>query len=443
MRYTPWLTTSIVCALAVAGMWALPIAVAQDADLGELRDKIDKRENRIEEIEKEIEKYKDQVQQTSQQKNTLQNRIESLRANQRKLQAEIESAQEKIESKNYTLQKLSSEIQAAEEQLSEHTQAAQEALQNLNQAQAQSTFEALLRYESMSGLWDHMETLESFQSELQTRLAKLRKLKSQLVKKREETRETKEELLGLKDQLSDKNEVLDYNKQQKRRVLERTENQEERYRSILERKRERRKEFLKELRNLESQLQIAIDKSKYPPPGTDVLDGPLPDTAQESCWNGDSSSHDNCVTQYFGNTSFSKRTNAYSGNGHNGVDFRASNGTKVEAAAAGTVRATGNTDSVNGCYSYGKWVLVEHDNGLSTMYAHLSLVKVQEGQKVTNNTLLGYTGNTGYSTGPHLHFTVYATEGVRVHKYEDSNNCQDAVIPIADLDAYLDPFNYM
>jgi murein DD-endopeptidase MepM/ murein hydrolase activator NlpD len=77
------------------------------------------------------------------------------------------------------------------------------------------------------------------------------------------------------------------------------------------------------------------------------------------------------------------------------------------------------------------------------MYAHLSLIKVNEGQRVSSGDTIGYTGKTGYSTGPHLHFTVYASEGVRVHKYTKSRNCKDAVIPIADLDAYLDPFQYL
>lgn len=149
------------------------------------------------------------------------------------------------------------------------------------------------------------------------------------------------------------------------------------------------------------------------------------------------------MTQYFGNTSFSQRTNAYNGNGHNGVDFRANTGDQVYASANGTVTDTGNTDAVPGCYSYGKWVLIEHDNGLSTMYAHLSLIKAQEGDTVSRGEVIGYTGNTGYSTGPHLHFTVYATEGVQVVQYDDSINCQSAVIPIADLDAYLDPLNYL
>ena len=80
---------------------------------------------------------------------------------------------------------------------------------------------------------------------------------------------------------------------------------------------------------------------------------------------------------------------------------------------------TGNTDEPRGCYSYGKWILIKHENGLSTLYAHLSLIKVNAGETVNTGDIIGYSGNTGYSTGPHLHLTVYATQGVKIVRLGD------------------------
>jgi len=121
----------------------------------------------------------------------------------------------------------------------------------------------------------------------------------------------------------------------------------------------------------------------------------------------------------------------------------------------GTVWSAFDTDAVGNrgsdgvyraCVSYGKYVLVKHDNGLSTLVAHNSLIKVKNGQRVKRGDIIAYSGNSGYSTGPHLHFSTYATQGVQVKRLGDISNsfyCADSVIPIIALNAYLDPYDYL
>ena len=150
------------------------------------------------------------------------------------------------------------------------------------------------------------------------------------------------------------------------------------------------------------------------------------------------------ITQYFGNTSFATANpQVYNGRGHTGIDFRASIGTPVRSSLSGVVQGTGNTDAIRGCYSYGKWIMIKHPNGLSTLYAHLSLQNVIIGQEVKTGQVIGYSGNTGYSTGPHLHFGVYATQGVKIQTFSTSVNCRGAVIPVADYKAYLNPLSFL
>lgn len=104
----------------------------------------------------------------------------------------------------------------------------------------------------------------------------------------------------------------------------------------------------------------------------------------------------------------------------------------------------------NLCSSYGKWILVRHANGLSTLYAHLSNIGVSKGEAVTTGEFLGSSGNTGYSTGPHLHFTAYVADEVRIvslgevaREKRGSTNCPAAYIPVAPTEAYLNPLNYL
>ena len=83
---------------------------------------------------------------------------------------------------------------------------------------------------------------------------------------------------------------------------------------------------------------------------------------------------------------------------HAGIDFKADMSTNVFATAGGVVRRAGLEGG------YGQMVEILHDNGVSTRYAHLSAVKVAVGQRVDRGDLVGKLGNTGRSTGPHLHY---------------------------------------
>ncbi len=92
---------------------------------------------------------------------------------------------------------------------------------------------------------------------------------------------------------------------------------------------------------------------------------------------------------------------------HNGVDIRAKIGTWVGAAAAGTVTEAGFGNG------YGYYIRIQHDNGYSTLYGHLSKIHVKQGQRVKAGQLIAKSGNTGRTTGPHLHFSIFRNGAVK------------------------------
>jgi murein DD-endopeptidase MepM/ murein hydrolase activator NlpD len=89
--------------------------------------------------------------------------------------------------------------------------------------------------------------------------------------------------------------------------------------------------------------------------------------------------------------------------GYNGVDLAASIGSRIQAAASGEVIVS-KSSGWNG--GYGNYVVVKHGNGTQTLYAHMSSNAVAVGAKVGAGDTVGYVGNTGRSTGAHLHFEV-------------------------------------
>ena len=88
---------------------------------------------------------------------------------------------------------------------------------------------------------------------------------------------------------------------------------------------------------------------------------------------------------------------------HNGLDMALDLYVPIVAAADGLVTFVGGDSA----FGLGWYVEIEHDGGWSTIYAHLVEFNVQQGQYVTQGDIIGYNGNTGYSTGPHLHFEVH------------------------------------
>jgi murein DD-endopeptidase MepM/ murein hydrolase activator NlpD len=86
---------------------------------------------------------------------------------------------------------------------------------------------------------------------------------------------------------------------------------------------------------------------------------------------------------------------------HPGLDFSAPQGTPVYATAEGTVKIAGNSGN-----AYGNHVVIYHGYSYNTLYGHLYRIKAKKGQRVKRGEIIGYVGNTGKSTGPHLHYEV-------------------------------------
>jgi len=97
---------------------------------------------------------------------------------------------------------------------------------------------------------------------------------------------------------------------------------------------------------------------------------------------------------------------------HNGVDFRGNIGTTVMASLDGVVADVGQN------WLYGKYIIITHGNGYQTLYGHLNSFNVKKGDRVARGRKIGEVGNTGYSTGPHLHFGIFDRNGKWVNPLE-------------------------
>jgi murein DD-endopeptidase MepM/ murein hydrolase activator NlpD len=303
----------------------------------------------------------------------------------------------------------------------------------MNEMENVTIIEKFLGYGKISDYWNDLEQTISIQKEFHTELDELLDLHSQLTEREAAKNAEKDELASQKVLLAAKTEAIEETKEEKETLLVKTKNEESTYQKLLNQKIKEREAFEAELLEIESKLNYLIDPGSYPEPSRGIIDWPL-----ESIY----------ITQYFGGTQFAKTNpGVYGRPFHPGVDFGASIGTKIMSVSRGVVKGTGNTDAYPGCNAWGKWVVVEHPNGLTSLYAHLSSILVSPGDQVTTGQTIALSGNTGYSTGPHLHFTLYASQGVKIGRYSEfkgGTGCSAtaATSPFADLDAYLDPMDY-
>lgn len=420
----------IIGFLAILPTFYCLLSTSVDASrVDELRNLIEERNNQMQQIQKEIDEYKSQLDEASEQKNTLNNEVKKLELNLKKFNSDIYYTNSKVEATTYNIERLELEINDKIESINGKRIVLSEAMRNINEIESQTLVEITLSHDKFSDFFGDLERMESFQKEININLKELKALKEILENEKTEREAEKNNLEQLKSKLVDQKVLVESNKSAKNSLLKETKNKEENYKKLLADRMAKQKALEDEIKDIELQISIEIDPNSLPPSVPGVLKWPLDEIK---------------ITQYFGNTPFATQNpQVYNGMGHNGVDFRASIGTPVRSSSSGTVVGTGDTDVQCRGVSYGKWVLVEHDNNLSTLYAHFSLIKVSKGQHVEKGQIIGYSGETGYTTGPHLHFAVFASQGVKVDQIKSKICGTMLILPVASRSSYLNPLSYL
>ena len=398
-------------------------AVTQAETAQEIEVKIAEQHKRIADLQAEIARYQKELNKLSSKKNTLQSTVNTLSLEQKQLATKIQVTRNKIDAATLEINELTAIIRSTESSIETGEDAIAKALRTMEEQHAYPLIIRLFQSESLGDAWHMVDEVSELTRALRKNIYSLTEAKQRLAKSHEDVSETKNELMSLGDQLSTEKRSVDANKRAQQDLLTQTKNQEAAYQKILADKRAEEAAFQARLFELASQLKFVVDPSRIPPAGKGVLAWPLDAVF---------------VTQQFGKTADSGRL--YTSGTHDGVDFRASVGTPVRAAGSGIVSEI-NLGAVQNC-QYGKWILIKHDNGLATLYAHLSSIQAQKGSAVTRGQVIGYAGNTGYATGPHLHFTTYLAEAVSFKQYTCKSG-YTVTVPIAPPTGYLDPMSYL
>ena len=278
----------------------------------------------------------------------------------------------------------------------------------------------LLEAESFSDMLSSRTMIEEIAKTDQRMMDELRQLAAEIIAAKESLAGDKAELEEKKAELAEAQELLAQKREESDALLTSLISDRERLIEETEKYEAAEAELSNQIAALEverTQALLAEWAAAHPTPPSNDND----DSSDDGDDSGDNSSDDSPSYEPPPSTSegfifplpsgigvvltspYGYRTHPITGNYtmHNGVDLACSSGTPIYASKSGYI----TTATYH--YAYGNYVTINHMDGFSTLYGHMTYSVVSYGDYVEQGQIIGYVGSTGYSTGPHLHFTIY------------------------------------
>lgn len=391
----------------------------------ELRDQIENTNKQIEALEKEIKKYQNQIAETAEQANSLANIISELNITRNKLLAEKNQTEKKIQATNLVIEKISGDIDEQQNFIDNGRKSLSLMIQELHRQDQELFLEKILAKETLAEMSREYNSIISVNENIRKFVNELEIKKQELSENKNQKEEEGKKLSSLKKTLTEKEQAVLVSKKEKDKILTETKNQQAEYERLMKESQKKMEDFEKAIDDYEAKLELVLNSKSIPTARHGVLSWPL---------------NNILITSLFGDRCLSGACRF-----HSGIDLRASVGTSVKSMQNGVIEGIGDTDIDCKGASYGKWILIKYDNGLSSVYGHLSSILVKDGQKVKAGDTVALSGNTGYSTGPHLHVGLFASDGVKVDTVP-SQSCAGAVFKqpmLTAKNARLDPLLYL
>lgn len=396
----------LLCVLMCVALIFSTAFVANAKTASELRDEREKIQSEISNAQQKINDLKEKKEKQQEYINALMSKIslledklDNLESQRNALQREIDEVTAKIKKTEAEIAETQKQIDAKQEEFREIYELYCQRLRAMYMSGNVTTLEII--FESgwdMSSLLTRAQMIKSIAEkdnetldDLNAKMQEITRQRELLAEKREELSadkakldEQKAELQSSIDEISAAKSELDAEAAECNAAIRSLNSQTNEMQELIETDRDR-------LNAIEREIQQAANAK--PPsnnytPGTGSLGYP---TSYRSISAG--------------------YPNYSSGRYHGGIDFPCPTGTPVYAADSGYVSLAKTLN-----YSYGYYIIINHGNGISTLYAHNSQLVVSQGEAITKGQLIAYSGSTGNSSGPHCHFEV-RVNGTRVNPW--------------------------
>lgn len=358
---------------AVALLLAIVIALSSCSPV--FASELDEKRAQLRMLEKKIEAQRKLISSAKKKEKSVLSEISRLEREISRTQNEIDTLEKKEKAVSRNIELTTNDINRAERHLAERTQILNERLVRIYKAGDISYLEILFSAASFSELLINWDLLKHIINQDKQLIAAITAERNELERKKQELEQNREQLRNIKQEKSIKEEQLENTNEQKKDTLAAIQRERKKYEEALE-------ELERESKELE-QIILRLQSSKGEYHGTGIFTWPLPGYHR--------------ITSDYG---WRYHPILHEYRMHTGIDIAAPKGTKIVAADSGKVIYQGYMGG------YGNVIIVDHGNGKSTLYAHMSAFTASEGQMVTKGEQIGKVGSTGWSTGPHLHFEV-------------------------------------
>ena len=382
--------TAALILAAVVAVSGLPVS-AGAATSGEIQKEIDALKEKNKEIQAQIDavqsqydaNYSDMADIVA-QKEAIDQRISLLRT-------KIETTNAQISAYSQLIADTQDELDSAEEELRALSEQHRDRVRAMEEGGSVSYWEVIFEANSFTDLLDRLNMMQEISDADQRRLQEMR-IAADIVTATQMTLESeKTDLEATREELSATEAQLEIKRTESDGVLRELEKKSEEFELLLEQSEMLQDDLMQELAAKEKELKQA----KY--------DEYLAKLALQGENPPSNASWVTPVSGYTLTSPFGMRTHPILGyqRMHNGIDMACAQGTPIYATRAGTVTTASYQAGGAGYY-----VSINHLDGFSSVYMHMTNYVVSAGQSVSQGQLIGYVGSTGLSTGPHLHFGI-------------------------------------
>ncbi|MEX0690110.1 MAG: peptidoglycan DD-metalloendopeptidase family protein, partial [Candidatus Paceibacterota bacterium] len=399
----------------------------------ELRNLIEENRQELESLQEERNQLEKELQAVSNISSELQREVNSINYRINELNVSIKSNQLTMERLELETRSLTRDIDDTENSIQNKKSSIARLLIELQQKDSENLLTILLKNESLSQSVSEIQSILTLGNNLTGNISELMTLKQNLSEKVNQVQENKRQREIEQGALINRQDIILEQQEEKEVLLARTESEEKVYQQRINELSEKQEEIEGIIDEIEHQLRASFDPSILPIERPGVISFPVQDVF---------------ITQCYGRTAFA--STAYRTGAHIGVDFRAPLGTPLLAVDSGRVVAIDNNDTGTAKwqrYQFGKYIIIEHDNNLSSLYSHLSSFNVTIGEMVERGDVIGYSGNTGYSFAPHLHLGLYSTPPGGWHEVSTRESAGLVSIPpaagLVPVGVHIDPAPYL
>ncbi|MFA5163327.1 MAG: peptidoglycan DD-metalloendopeptidase family protein [Patescibacteria group bacterium] len=361
-------------------------------EIDTLNQKIQAQKKQIETLQSKQRAYSALIAEKQKEKNSLNKQLSILEDSAAKLQLDIDGVNLEIDRNNLETKKIQLNIENTDRAISREKEHMARLLRLIYKQDQVSTLEILLLNDSLTEFLNQMKYLENTNEEIANSLETLQENKNELEINKQALLDKKKELDSLQADLQEKNGRLVAEKEDKEFILDQTRSSEKAYQNLLAQAKREQDQAASEILSLEKTVRDKLAKSQK---------NKLDNSDSSMAWPVAKS----YVTATFHDPDYPFRNLLGE---HSGVDIRAGQGSLVKAAASGYVARV----KFNGTKSYA-YIMIIHNDGLSTVYGHVSGVNVEADQYVEKGQIIGRSGGMpgsigsgGFTSGPHLHFEV-------------------------------------